>query len=157
MERSLFVCRMKGEVPRNNSSCQTTGNLNNISLCLSSIKLSISDRLRALTNRNSLITVGTRPSMFAAAAVITAEVPITLTGAVEETDGPSFPIVPSVVRVLRPMWARVHRDGHTLIERSRPPRPQAPKHSTATLSKSVAKFYTRLWQGSSQSDPLEVT
>lgn len=52
--------------------------------------------------------------MSTAAAVITAEVSITLTGAVKETDGPSFPIIPSVVRVLRAVRARVHRDGHAL-------------------------------------------
>lgn len=52
--------------------------------------------------------------MSTAAAVITAEVSVTLTGAVKETDGPSFPIIPSVVRVLRAVRARVHRDGHAL-------------------------------------------
>lgn len=67
-----------------------------------------------LTNIYSLVTVGPRPSVSTAAAVITAEVSITLTGAVKETDGPSFPIIPSVVRVLRAVRARVHRDGHAL-------------------------------------------
>lgn len=71
-------------------------------------------RGRALTNRNSLVAVGPRPSVSAAAAVITAEVSITLTGTVEETDGPSFPIIASVVRVLRAVPARVHRHGHAL-------------------------------------------
>lgn len=52
--------------------------------------------------------------MFAAAAVITAEVSVTPTGTVEEPDGPSFPIVPSVVRVLRAVRARVRRDWHAL-------------------------------------------
>ncbi len=71
-------------------------------------------RGRALTNRNSLVAVGPSPSVFAAAAVITAEVSVTLTGTVEETDGPSLPIIPSVVRVLRAVPARVHRHGHAL-------------------------------------------
>lgn len=71
-------------------------------------------RGRALTNINPLVTVGPRPSVSAAAAVIPAEVPITLTSTVEVTDGPSLPVVPSVVRVLRAVRARVHRDGHAL-------------------------------------------
>ncbi len=71
-------------------------------------------RRSSLTNINSLVTVGPRPSVSAAAAVIPAEVPVALTGAVEETDGPSFPIVPSIVRVLRAVRARVNRHGHAL-------------------------------------------
>lgn len=68
----------------------------------------------ALTNRNSLITVGPSPPVSTAAAVITTEVSVTLTCAVEETDWPSFPVVPSVVGVLRAVRARIHRDGHAL-------------------------------------------
>lgn len=52
--------------------------------------------------------------MSAAAAVVAAEVPIALTGAVEETDGPPLPIVAPVVRVLRAVRAPVRRDGHAL-------------------------------------------
>lgn len=74
----------------------------------------IKEHLIALTNIYSLVTVGSSPSVSTAAAVVTAEVSITLTGAVEETDRPSFPIIPSVVRVLRPVRARVHPDIHTL-------------------------------------------
>lgn len=68
----------------------------------------------ALTNRNSLVTVGPGQSVFTAAAVMTTEVSVTLTGTAEKTAGPSFPIIPSVVRVLRPMRLCVHRHRHTL-------------------------------------------
>lgn len=67
-----------------------------------------------LTHRDSLIAVDPCPSVFASSAVKTTEVPVALTGAVEKTNRPSLPVVPSVVRVLGPVWTSVHRDGHTL-------------------------------------------
>lgn len=63
----------------------------------------------ALTNSDPLVTVDPRPSMSATAAIVTSEVSIAPTCAVEETDWPSFPVISSVVGVLRSVRASIHR------------------------------------------------
>lgn len=67
-----------------------------------------------LTNRNFLITADPGQSVSAAAAVVPAEIPVALAGAVEKSNRPPFSIVPTVVGILRPVRPRVHRDGDAL-------------------------------------------
>lgn len=71
-------------------------------------------KFRSLTHRDSLIAVCSSQSVFALPAVVAAEIPIALAGAVEESQGPPLPVVPSRVRVLGPVAAVVSCDGHAL-------------------------------------------
>lgn len=67
-----------------------------------------------LTNRHLLVTVGSGPAVSAAATVVAAEVAVTLTRPVEKAHGPSLSVVASIMRILRAVWARIHRDREAL-------------------------------------------
>lgn len=70
--------------------------------------------IRSLTHSDSLIAVCPGQSVSALPAVVATEIPVALAGAVEESQRPPLPVVPSRVRVLRPVAAVVSGDGHTL-------------------------------------------
>lgn len=66
-----------------------------------------------LTHTDSLITVYSSKPISAPSTVVPTKFCVTLAGPVKEAQRPSFPIVPSVVRVLRAVWPPINDDWHT--------------------------------------------
>lgn len=72
------------------------------------------NRIGSQTWRDSLITVWSSQTVFASPAVMAAEIPVTLAGAVEKPQRPPLSVITPRVWVLWSMVTTVGRNGHTL-------------------------------------------